>query len=137
MSGHGSSNRSPLQSARACRLEGLPRSEAWYRLKGRDDADLRHWLLAERYPRYRYLLLHQLLQNEGLVIDRKRTYRAYREESLQVRTKHRKKITRPRVPMPVPTKANEHWSADFMSDQLANGRRFRILNLIDDFSESQ
>ena len=54
----------------------------------------------------------------------------YREEGLQVRTKRRKKITRPRVPMPVPTQANERWSADFMSDQLANGRRFRIFNLV-------
>ena len=121
---------------RACRLVGLPRSVAWYRLKGRDDADLRHRMkvLAERYPRYGYLTLHEMLKQEGRVINRKRTYRVYREEGLQVRTKRRKKITRPRVPMPVPTKANERWSADFMSDQLANGRRFRILNLIDDFS---
>ena len=96
------------------------RSVAWYRLKGRDDADLRHRLkvLAERYPRYGYLTLHEMLKQEGRVINRKR----------------RQKITRPRVPMPVPTKANERWSADFMSDQLANGRRLRILNLIDDFS---
>ena len=91
-------------------------------------------VLAERYPRYGYLTLHKMLKQEGRVINRKRTYRVYREEGLQVRTKRRKKITRPRVPMPVPRKANERWSADFMSDQLANGRRFRILNLIDDFS---
>ena len=51
-----------------------------------------------------------------------------------MRPKRRKKITRPRVPIPVPTKANERWPADFMSDQFANGRRFRIFNLIDDFS---
>ena len=115
---------------------GLPRSVVWYRLKGRDDAQLRDRLkiLAERYPRYGYLTLHEMLKQEGRVINRKRIYRIYREEGLQVRTKRRKKITRPRVPMPVPTQANERWSADFMSDQLANGRRFRILNLIDDFS---
>ena len=51
---------------------------------------------------------------------------------LQVRTQRRKKLRRPRVPMP--TRPNERWSVDFMSDQLANGRRFRILNVIDDFS---
>ena len=45
--------------------------------------------------------------------------------------KRRKRITRSGVPMPVPTKANEHWSADVTSDQLANGRWFRSLNLID------
>ncbi len=121
---------------RACRLVGLPRSVAWYRPKGRDDAPLcdRLKVLAERYPRYGYLTLHEMLKREGRVSNRKHTYRIYREAGLQVRTKRRKKITRPRVPMPVPRKANERWSADFMSDQLANGRRFRILNLIDDCS---
>ena len=78
---------------------GLPRSVAWYRLKGRDDADLRHRLkvLADRYPHYGYLTLHEMLKQEGRVINRKRTYRVYREEGLQVRTKRRKKITRPGV----------------------------------------
>ena len=90
--------------------------------------------MADRYPRYGYLLLLQLLKNEGLVINRKRTYRLYVELGLQVRTKRRKKLQRPRVPMPVPSRPNERWSVDFMSDQLANGRRFRILNLVDDFS---
>ena len=125
-----------VSQRRSHRLVGLSRSVAWYRLKGCDDADLRDRLkvLAERYPRYGYLTLHGMLKQEGRVINRKRTYRIYREEGLQVRTKRRKKITRPRVPMPVPTQGNERWSADFMSDQLANGQRFRIFKLIDDFS---
>ncbi len=110
---------------------GLRRSVAWYRLKGRDDAPLRHRrkVLAGRYPRYGYLTLHEMLKQEGRVINRNRTYRLYREEGLQVRSKRRKKITRPRVPMSGPTRANERWSADFMSDQLANGRRLRIRSL--------
>ena len=121
---------------RACRLVGLPRSVAWYRRQGRDDAELRGRLkvLAERYPRYGYLTLHEMLKREGRVVNRKRTYRTQCEEGPQVRTRRRRKITRPRVPMPVPTKAGERWSADFVSDQLANGRRFRVFNLIDDFS---
>jgi hypothetical protein len=64
----------------------------------------------------------------------KRTYRIYREEGLQVRTKQRKKLTRPRIPMEVPDAVNQRWSIDFVSDQLANGRRFRVLNIVDDFS---
>ena len=44
------------------------------------------------------------------------------------------KVQRPRLPMLVPAQPNERWSVDFMSDQLANGRRFRILNIVDDFS---
>lgn len=121
---------------RACRLVGFSRSAAWYRPKGRDDAALRQRLkvLAERYPRYGYPTLHDMLKTEGYVINRKRTYRLYREEGLQVRTKRRKKLIRPRVPMLVPDSVNQRWSMDFMSDQLANGRRFRILNVVDDYS---
>ena len=89
--------------------------------------------LANRHPRYGYLLLHPLRKNEGLVVNRKRTYRFYVELGLQVRTQRCKKLTRPRAPMPVPTRPNERWSVDFMADQLANGRRFRILNRGDDY----
>jgi len=51
-----------------------------------------------------------------------------------VRTKKRKKLVRPRVPMAVPTRANDRWSLDFVSDQLADGRRIRVLNVVDDYS---
>ena len=71
---------------------------------------------------------------EGLVQNPKRTYRIYREEGLQVRTKQRKKLTRQRIPMAVPDGLNERWSIDFVWDQLANGRRFRVLNIVDDYS---
>ncbi len=71
---------------------------------------------------------------EGEVVNKKRTYRIYCEEGLQVRTKKRKKITRPRVPMVVPDAVNQHWSIDLVADQLANGRRFRVLNVEDDVS---
>lgn len=121
---------------RACRVVGLSRSVAWYRLKGRDDGALRARLkaLAERYPRYGYPTLHDMLKAEGRVINPKRTYRIYREEGLQVRTKRRNKLVRPRIPMILPSAANERWSVDFMSDQLANGRRFRIFNIVDDYT---
>jgi transposase InsO family protein len=55
--------------------------------------------LAEQYPRYGYLMLHELLRREGLVSNRKRTYRIYSELGMQVRTKRRKRLTRPRVPL--------------------------------------
>lgn len=121
---------------RACRLIGLSRSVARYESVARDDVALRARLkaLAEQYPRYGYPTLHDLLSNEGLVVNRKRTYRIYREEGLQVRTKRRKKLLRPRVPMLLPSAVNERWSIDFVSDQLANGRRFRIANVVDDYS---
>ncbi len=125
-----------VSERRACRIIGFSRSAAWRKLKGRDDHALRARLkvLAERYPRYGYPTLHDMLKIEGHVINPKRTYRIYREEGLQVRTKRRKKLIRPRIPMVVPDAVNQRWSIDFVSDQLANGRRFRVLNIVDDFS---
>jgi putative transposase len=112
------------------------RSTIRYRSIGRYDQILRSRLkeLAQQYPRYGYLLLHGMLKNEGLVINRKRTYRIYCEEGLQVRTKKRKKLTHPMLSLPVPQQPNERWSLDFVSDQLATGRRFRVLNIVDDCS---
>lgn len=122
---------------RACGLIGISRSVVQYQGVNRDDGDLRARLkaLAERYPRYGYLMLHALLRQEGLVVNAKRTYRLYCEEGLQVRTKKRRKLPlRPRRPMVLPSCTAERWSLDFMSDQMANGRRFRVLNIVDDFS---
>ncbi len=121
---------------KACRLVGVSRSGYQYKPVKPQDHELRARLreLSAEYSRYGYLMLHGLLKAEGLVVNRKRTYRIYTEEGLQVRTKKRRKLTRPRVPMSVPMKVNERWSLDFVSDQLATGRRFRVLNIVDDFS---
>lgn len=91
-------------------------------------------LLQKAYPRYGYPTLHDMLKSKGWVINRKRTYRLYRDEGLQVRTKRRKKLYRPRVPMLVPSVANERWSIDFMSDQLSSEQRFRVVNVVDDYT---
>jgi len=125
-----------VSERRACRLVGFSRSAAWRQLQGHNDTSLRADLktLAERYPRYGCPTLHDMLRAEGKVLNHKRTYRIYCEEGLQVRTKKRKKLNRPRVPLPVPDRLNERWSVDFVSDQLANGRRFRVFNVVDDFS---
>ena len=125
-----------VSERRACRVVGFSRSAAWRTLKGRDDDALRQRLkaLAEQYPRYGCPTLHDMLRAEGMVRNHKRTARIYREECLQVRTKKRKKLTRPLMALPVPDRVNERWSVDFVSDQLANGRRFRVFNVVDDFS---
>ena len=118
----------------ACKLAGLSRTALRYQPKTNADNSIRQRLkaLATQYPRYGYLMLHGLLRGEGWVKNRKRTYRLYTEEGLQVRTKKRKKLTRPRQPIEVPTAPNQRWSMDFVSDQLSNGRRFRVLNVVDD-----
>ena len=92
--------------------------------------------LGEQYPRYGYLMLHAMLKNEGLVVNRKRTYRVYTQIGMQVRTKRRKKLIRPRIPMVVPSHVNERWSLDFVHDQLTDGRRIRVLNIVDDYSRA-
>lgn len=125
-----------LSERRACCLVGLSRTGYRYQAKPRADQVLRDRLktLAVEYSAYGYLLLHGLLKDEGLVVNKKRTYRIYTDEGLQVRTKKRKKLQRPQLPMVIPTEPNERWSMDFVSDQLSSGRRFRVLNIMDDFS---
>jgi len=125
-----------LSERAVCRLAGIRRSSFRYKAVPRDDAELRARLkeLAAKQSAYGYLMLHSLLKTEGLVINKKRTYRIYTEEGLQVRTKKRKKLTRPRQPLELPTSVNQRWSMDFVSDQLAGGRRFRVLNVVDDYS---
>jgi putative transposase len=120
----------------ACNLVGLSRTAYRYQNKTNGDQTLRERLkaLAAEHSRYGYLMLHGLLKAEGLVVNKKRTYRIYTEDGLQVRTKKRKKLQRPRLPMEVPSATNQRWSMDFVSDQLSNGRRFRVLNVVDDYS---
>ncbi len=98
------------------------------------DAALRTRMLelAETRRRFGVPRLHALLRREGLVVNHKRTERIYREENLSLRLKKRKK--RPshlRVVQPGPQCANEQWSMDFMGDSLMNGRRIRILTIVD------
>jgi putative transposase len=126
-----------LSERPACRLLGVfSRTAVRYQPRSRGDEALRSRLcqLAERYSRYGCLLLHGMLKNEGLLQNKKRTYRIYTELGLQVRTKRRKKLIRPRIPLDLPSRAGERWSLDFVHDQLSCGRRFRILNIVDDFS---
>ena len=126
-----------VSQRRACRMIPISRKAMRYRpvCQDRDTALIdRLKALGEQYPRYGYLVLHGMLRDEGLVKNRKRTYRVYTALSMQVRTRKRKKLTRPRIPIPVPNAPNERWSMDFVHDQLADGRRFRVLCIVDDYS---
>ena len=75
-----------------------------------------------------------MLRREGFMVNHKRVYRLYRMDNLMLRRKKRKRVSRKRVPLPVPTRPNERWSMDFLSDQLADGRRIRVLAVIDEYS---
>jgi len=85
--------------------------------------------------RYGYRKLHMLLIREGWQVNHKRIYRLYREHNLALRRKIRKRLpVRQVAKLIVPDKPNQSWSLDFMSDCLSSGRRFRILNIMDDFN---
>ena len=121
----------------ACRLLVLSRSVHYYRARRDPQEALRKRLreLATTRPRYGYLRLHALLRREGWPVNRKRIYRLYVLEGLQVRTKRRKRYaSRVRVPPPQVNQRDERWSMDFVSDQLCGGRRFRVLTLVDLYS---
>ena len=126
-----------LSERRACQVIGVSRTGLRHQsLKPAKDLCLKDALLekATQYPRYGYLMLHGLLKQQGLVVNKKRTYRLYTESGLQVRTRKRKKLVRPRMPMVLATRPNERWSMDFVHDQLSEGRRFRVLNIVDDYT---
>ena len=91
--------------------------------------------MAATYVRYGYRRLTVLLKREGWKIGHKRVYRLYDEENLKVRSVERKKIARrQRVPQPQALRPNSCWSADFVSDKLADGRSIRILTVVDQFT---
>ncbi len=91
--------------------------------------------LAGSRVRYGYRRLTVLLRREGWPVNAKRIYRLYREEGLQVRTaKRAKRAAHTRVPLPEPVRANQRWSMDFVSDRFADGKWFRILTGVDQFT---
>jgi putative transposase len=124
-----------VSERRACRIIRADRSTARYRSRRPDDAALRARLraLAAERRRFGYRRLHILLRREGYVVNRKRTQRLYREEGLTVRRrKGRKRALGARLARPLAMLPNQCWSLDFVHDQCADGRRFRIFNIVDD-----
>lgn len=123
---------------RACRLLKYERSS--YRRQPTKDLQsflrMRIKEIAAARIRYGYRRIHILLRREGWNINHKRVYRLYTEEGLNLRGKSkRKKISAPRiVDKNAPVRINECWAMDFVSDQLYNGKRFRVLTLIDTYS---
>jgi putative transposase len=123
---------------RACRVVGL--STATWRYRPRlSEANARlveelHAHAAVR-SRFGYRRLHVLIARAGPTVNHKRVYRLYRAAGLQVRRRRRKRLTGgERVPLPLPTRRGERWSMDFTLDTLADGRAFRTLNIVDDYT---
>ena len=124
-----------MSERRACRVIDADRKSVRYRSTRDDDADLREKLreLANQRRRFGYRRLHILLRREGIMINRKKTQRLYKEEGLAVRRRRsRRRAVGTRAPAPVLALPNQRWSLDFVHDQMASGRRFRVLNVVDD-----
>lgn len=122
---------------RACGLIGISRSLYGYRSRRPGIAGLRERIceLAGEKRRYGYRRIHLLLGREGWRVNRKRTYRLYREAGLMVRRRKRKRIGLfERKPLPKPSAVNRSWSMDFVADGLCDGRKLRCLTIVDDYS---
>ena len=92
--------------------------------------------LAGERKRFGYRRLHVLRRREGHQVNHKKTYRLYREAKLSVRRRKRRRgIAVERALLQVPDRANQVWSADFVMDALANGRRLKLLTVVDDFTK--
>ena len=123
----------------ACHLFLL--SECCYRYTPRLNQENRHianWLMriTDNQKNWGFGLCYLYLRNvKGFTWNHKRIFRIYRELSLNMRIKPRKRLKREKPePLSVPSGSNESWSMDFMHDQLADGRSVRLLNIIDDFN---
>ena len=124
-----------LSERRACEIAGADRKMVRYQSQRAPDTALRGRLrdLANERRRFGYRRLFVLLRREGEPSGINRIYRLYREEGLTVRRrKARRKAIGTRAPILIEARANARWSLDFVHDQLACGRRFRVLNVVDD-----
>ena len=127
-----------VSQRRACRVLRLPISTCRYQSVKDEQAALRMRLkeLAATRVHYGYRRLHILLRREGWQVNAKRVYRLYSEEklSLRLRTPRRRVACRTWVDRPEATSVNDCWAMDFMYDELFDGRRIRLLTIVDLFT---
>ena len=124
-----------MSERRACTLIAADRTMVRYRSRRPPETELRARLreLANQRRRFGYRRLFILLRREGEPSGINRIYRLYREEGLTVRKRRaRRRAVGMRAPILVEARANARWSLDFVHDQFASGRSFRILNIVDD-----
>ena len=127
-----------VSERRACRVARVPVSTFRYdsRQEPRTALRLRIREIAQVRVRYGYRKIRVLLNREGWKVGKKLVYRLYREEGLTLRHKprRRRRASLHRRERFRPTAPNEVWSLDFVADQLADGRRFRALTIMDVFT---
>lgn len=124
-----------MSQRKAIRFTGFPASTIRYRSVRPPEPELRAEIreLAERYARWGYRTIYDLVRRRGRVVNRKRVQRLNREEGLAVRRRGRRSQV-PRIVRTPLTRPNERWSMDFVTDTLSSGRRFRCLTILDEFN---
>jgi putative transposase len=108
-----------------------------YKRKSKDDNVLIEALqeLVSKHPAIGFWKCYYRLRRKGIVCNHKRLYRVYKLLKLNVRRRMKKRLPqRVREPLLVPTALNQGWSMDYVSDCLVDGRKFRVLNIIDDYN---
>ncbi|WP_442132283.1 IS3 family transposase [Rhizobium leguminosarum] len=126
-----------VSQRRACEVLSIDRSSVRYCSVRPDDADIREAMkaVASERRRFGYRRIHVMLDRQGIVMNLKKLRRLYREEKLTVRKRGgRKRALGTRRPLALPSRPNERWSLDFVSDAFTDGRRFRVLAVVDDFT---
>lgn len=126
-----------VSERRACDVLAADRSSVRYKSTRPDDADLRTAIkkVAAERRRFGYRRVHVMLARQGWLVNHKKLRRLYREEKLQVRRRGgRKRALGTRKPVLLPSMPNERWSLDFVSDAFTDGRRFRVLAVVDDYT---
>lgn len=127
-----------VSTRRACSTLKIDRALYVYKSKRGEQADLKARIkeIAETRMRYGYRRIHVLLRREGWQVNPKRIYRLYREIGLQLRNKtpRRRVKAKLREDRSAAVRHNETWAMDFVHDQLATGRKIRVLTIVDTFS---
>ena len=127
-----------LSIRQACKIVNIPRSTYQYKIKNKDgDLQIIQLLgeLVEKHPSIGFWKCYHRLRRQGYQWNHKRVYRVYTQMKLNIRRRAKKRLpARVKQALFQPQKINQVWSIDFMSDSLWNGRRYRLLNIIDDFN---
>lgn len=119
----------------ACGTIELSRTVYRYEPLPNRDVEIQETLgqLAGTHPEMGFGKFFSMIRRQGKTWNHKRVHRVYCEMKLNKRRKHKRRLpTRNPAPLSVPDAVNECWSADFMSDALWDGRRFRTFNVVDD-----
>jgi putative transposase len=116
---------------------GISRTTCQYKAKPKNDSELQDALtaLTTKHVAIGYWQCCYRLWNKGHCWNHKRIYRVYTDMKLNIRRRAKKRLPeRVKQALMVPSAPNQVWSIDFMSDSLTDGRKFRLLNIIDDFN---